>query len=140
MKFYKPQVQLVRKTILNQIPEYSIHAVTFCHRANFVADGFSTNDDELAEGKYKVTLNVQQDPNLPDFTYITPVVHVVSLGPIDFGGQEGVIEVQVEGGSLPDHAIPPGGGRSNGGSGTKSTVSTTDADTDTRPMGSGLMR
>lgn len=138
MKFFKPQIQLVREPVLDRPDAYSMHVVTFCNRTNYRADGFSVNDSDLNDGLYRVTVNLIQDPSLPDFQYITPVVHTFNLGSIAFPGGEGWFEVQVTGAVIeatPTAANrdgnPPTTTTKTGGTGT---VSTSDADGLTRPV------
>ncbi len=137
MKFFKPQVQLARETIFDEPDAYYLHVVTFCPRTSFRADGYTTDSSELANGLYKVVINLQQDPALPDFEYITPVVHTLSLGNIAFPGGEGWIEVQVIGAVIEENARntrdtnPPTTTTKTGGTGT---VSTADADNKSRPI------
>lgn len=141
MKFFHPQVQLACETHLDEPTAYYLHVVTFCPRTNFRADGFLINDsDLLTEGIYTVEVNLRQDPALPDFDYITPVVHTLALGSIPFPMGEGLIEVQVKGAVFD---APASGARANTKppstktkTGGKGAVSTVDADNKSRPMGS----
>jgi hypothetical protein len=135
MKFFKPQVQLARQSILDAPDAYFLHIVTFCPRTCFRADGYSVSSANLAQGIYNVQINLLQDASLPDFGYITPVVHTLNLGSIAFPGGEGLIEVQVQGvmhsepGIDRDPTTPPT--TKTGGTGT---VSTSDADSNPRPI------
>lgn len=135
MKFFKPQVQLVREKSLDPPDAYSMHIVTFCDKTNYRADGYSVDDSELSTGLYRVTVNLVQDSNLPEFNYITPVVHTMDLGFIDFPDEEGWFEVQVLGAviepSSANRADPPTTTTKTGGTGT---VSTSDADDKSRPI------
>ena len=138
MKFFHPQIQLARETVLDEPDAYYLHIVTFCPRSCFRADGYSTDAGELADGLLKVSINLRQDPELPDFEYITPVVHTLALGSIDFPGGEGAIRIQVLGavptGGSPGasrDANPPATTTKTGGTGT---VSTSDADDKSRPI------
>ncbi|MFN0215054.1 MAG: hypothetical protein ACKVT2_12430 [Saprospiraceae bacterium] len=135
MKFFKPQVQLARQTILDEPDAYYLHVVTFCPRTSFRADGYSVSDADLAEGIFTVTVKLLQDPELPDFDYITPVVHTLALGGIAFPGGEGWIEVQVMG-AVPGGAAAGGRGEpaTTTKTGGKGTVSTTDADNKSKPI------
>lgn len=77
-----------------------------------------------------------QDTALPDFNYITPVVHTIALGSIAFPGGEGEIEVAVLGTVMEESAAGTRDGNptlktKTGGQGTVSTVS---ADNKTRPI------
>ncbi|MCB0577074.1 MAG: hypothetical protein KDC61_21120 [Saprospiraceae bacterium] len=147
MKFFHPQIQLARETVLNE-SEYEpdvfyLHIVTFCPRTCFRADGYETpgfgpNNETQAEGLYKVVIKLIQDTTLPDYGYITPVVHTIALGSIDFPGGEGEIEVQVQGavvendgGGMRGDTNPPTTTTKTGGTGT---VGTTGADSISRPI------
>jgi hypothetical protein len=136
MKFFKPQIQLAREAVLDGPDVFFLHVTTFCSSTNYRANGHTVSEARLAsDGLYAVTVKLQQDANLPDMGtgYITPVVHVIRLGAINFPGGEGLIEVTVEG------AVTTGNGRAGdpktttktGGTGT---VSTTDSETITRPI------
>lgn len=142
MKFFHPQIQLARETVLDEPDAFYLHIVTFCPRTCFRADGYSTDAGELSNGLYKVSINLLQDPALPDFNYITPVVHTIALGSIDFPGGEGEIEVLVlgavleEGGGSVRSANPPKSTTKTGG---KGTVSTTSAEDKSRPIDPGRL-
>lgn len=138
MKFFHPQIQLARETVLDQPDAFYLHIVTFCPRTCFRADGYTTDAGELADGLFKVSIQLLQDPALPDFAYITPVVHTIALGGIAFPGGEGAIQVQVlgavtEGGTAGTRGAtnPPTTTTKTGGTGT---VSTSDADDKSRPI------
>lgn len=143
MKFFKPQVQLARETVLDEPDAFYLHIVTFSPRTNFRADGYSVSDANLAEGIYNVTVNLVQDTALPDFDYITPVVHTIALGSIAFPELEGWIQVQVMG-AVPEEPSsgargdtnPPTTTTKTGGTGT---VSTSDADNKSRPVDSNSL-
>ena len=138
MKFFQPQIQLAREAVLDEPDAYFLHVITFCPRTCFRADGHETDGSELANGLYKVILYLCQDPSLPDYNYITPIVHTLALGSIDFPGGEGNIEVQVRGVVLEDDgsgmrggAKPPATPTNTGGRGT---VGTTGADSISKPI------
>lgn len=138
MKFFQPQIQLVRETHFDEPDGYYLHVVTFCPRTSFCPDGFSTDDAALSEGVYRVIVKIQQDPALPDFEFITPVVHTISLGNIAFPNAEGWIDVQVQGAVFQEPAVaargetkPPATTVKTGGTGT---VSTTNAQDIVRPI------
>jgi hypothetical protein len=139
MKFFKPQVQLARETILDQPDLFYLHVVTFCPRTRFREDGHEIDLTELSQNRCKVLVNLQEDPNLPDFYYITPVAHTFPLTGVVFPAGEGEIEVQVIGAVL-----EMGGSEARGNPTTKTktggsgTVSTTTADSNPRPISSEL--
>lgn len=142
MKFFHPQIQLARETVLYEPDAYYLHVVTFCPRTSFRADGFEVDGSALAEGRYMVRVKLREDMELPDFNYITPVVHTIALGSIDFPGSEGAIEVQVVG-----DVIDTGSGGTRGDTepepppktGGKGTVSTPDADDQSRPISDDML-
>ena len=143
MKFFHPQIQLARQTVLDEPDAFYLHIVTFCPRTCFRADGYTTpgfgpNHETQAQGLYKVVINLLQDPALPDFGYITPVVHTIALGSIAFPGGEGEIEVQVQGAVVESGGSgtrgdtnPPTTTTKTGGTGT---VGTTGADSTSKPI------
>ncbi|MBL7809123.1 MAG: hypothetical protein JNN28_14985 [Saprospiraceae bacterium] len=139
MKFFYPQVQLARETVLDEPDTYYLHVVTFCPRTCFRANGHELDTSELDKGKYKVRIKLRQDPTLPDFDYITPVVHTLALGGIAFPGGEGEIEVSVVGDVLASPASvsrsvdPPPTTTQTGGT---TTVGTTGSDGKTKPIDS----
>lgn len=139
MKFFHPQIQLARESMFDQPDAYFVHVVTFCPRTSFRADGFSTDAGELANGLYKVVVKLRQDPALPDFESITPVVHTIALGNIAFPGGEGDVQVQVQGVTIQEGA---GGSRDadpptqTGGTGT---VGTGTAEDRSRPIDSNSL-
>lgn len=138
MKFFHPQIQLARETVFDEPDAFYLHIVTFCPRTCFRADGYSTEAGELANGLYKVSIKLLQDMALPDFGYITPVVHTIALGSIDFPGGEGEIEVQVLGAVLEEGSSSTRGAtnppKSTTKTGGKGTVSTTSAEDKSRPI------
>ncbi len=139
MKFFHPQVQLAREIVFDEPDAYYLHIVTFCPRSNFRADGHEVDDSELANARYRVRIKLRQDPALPDFEYITPVVHTLALGSIDFPGGEGEIEVSVVGNvligasAMSRSAEPVPTTTKTGGT---STVGTTGSDGKTKPIDS----
>ncbi|MCA0237187.1 MAG: hypothetical protein LCH81_12460 [Bacteroidetes bacterium] len=148
MKFFHPQIQLVRELVLDSPSIYYLHIVTFCPRTCFVADGYETpgfgpDNETLAEGLYQVIIHLREDSELPDFDYITPIVHTINLGGIVFPDDEGFIEVQVKGVvTEPDNSAarttkPPKTTTKTGG---KGTVSTTIAEDKSRPMDTESLR
>lgn len=136
MKFFQPQIQLARETAMDTPDAFHLHIVTFCPRTRFRANGHSTNSSELANGLYKVSIQLIEDSALPNFNYITPVVHTISLGSIAFPGGEGEIEVTVLGTVTEESSAATRDGdpvtkTKTGGTGT---VSTTTSDDIARPI------
>jgi hypothetical protein len=142
MKFYQPQIQLARETVLDSPDAFYLHIVTFCPRTAFRENGFETpgfgpNNETMAQGLYKVIIKIYEDTSLPDFDYITPIVHTIDLGNIAFPGGEGFIEVQLQGAVFPTSGTGARSGTNptsttkTGGAGT---VSTTSADNKSRPI------
>lgn len=136
MKFFHPQIQLVREKILDAPDAFYLHIVTFCPRTCFRANGHSTNTEKLANGLYKVSINLVQDITLPDFPYITPVVHTLALGSIAFPGGEGEIEVTVLGTVIEESTAGTRGTdpKTKTKTGGPGTVSTTVYDEIARPI------
>lgn len=139
MKFFYPQIQLARETHLNDPDSYYLHIVTFCPLTNYRADGYEVDDSDLqTEGVYKVTIKIYQDVNLPDFKYITPLVHTISLGSIAFPGGDGWIEVTVEGAVIEESSSGSARSGENPTTTTKTggtgAVSTTNADDRPKPI------
>lgn len=141
MKFFKPVVQLARERHLTGPDSFFLHVVTFCPRTVYRADGHSVSSANLStEGLYEVTVNLQEDSTLSDMEYITPVVHTIDLGTIEFPDGEGWIQVTVSGGPQASgngqrDAADPTTTTKTGGSGT---VSTMDADEKSRPLANSL--
>ncbi|MBC7777969.1 MAG: hypothetical protein H7246_21220 [Phycisphaerae bacterium] len=139
MKFFKPQAQLARETILDEPDLFYLHVVTFCPRTRFREAGHEIDLSELSQNRCKVIVKLREDSNLPDFFYITPVVHTFPLTGVVFPAGEGEIEVQVVGAVL-----ETGGSEGRGTPTTKTktggsgTVSTTTADSNPRPISSDL--
>ncbi|MCB0552719.1 MAG: hypothetical protein KDD02_04135 [Phaeodactylibacter sp.] len=128
MKLYKPQVQLVRRRKLDEPDEYYLHSVTFCGRTSYRADGHSPIPEQAdADGVLSVSLAIVQDPALPDFEYLTPVVHTISLGSPVANGQELIVEVSASDGVASRSTTSEGD--------PTTTVSSVDADEDSRPIG-----
>ena len=128
MKLFKPQVQLFHKNILDEPNEYYLHAVTFCSRTNYRANGNNYVAEKVDEnGVLQVELSIVQDPELLDFTSLTPVTHTIKLGKISPNDEEVLVNVQV----LVDDLIKS----RDGNSGSGSTVSSNDSEEDERPHG-----
>ncbi|MCB0572548.1 MAG: hypothetical protein KDC66_22425 [Phaeodactylibacter sp.] len=127
MKLYKPQVQLVRRTNVDEPDDYFLHAVTFCGRTSYRADGHNTIPESIDEnGVLAVELFLAQDAELPDYDYLTPIVHTIALGRPAAAGEAFVVEVSLTDG---------GGNRASTDEGNTTTVSSMDADEDSRPIG-----
>ena len=129
MKFFHPVIQLGKESG-ELADKYFLHVVTFCPRSNFQADGFGLEEEELAQGRLKVTVKLKQSPRLPNYEFITPVVHSIDLGAVAFPFEDCTIEVTVVGDVLQE---PTSNTRSTdaptttktGGTGTVSTTQTT---------------
>ena len=96
MKFFDPQIQL-GKEAGELADRYFIHVVTFCPYTNFCADGFSIDDSQLAAGLLSVVLKLREDPQIPKYEFITPIVHGILVEDLDFPAEDFQIEVAVEG-------------------------------------------
>lgn len=132
MKLFKPQLQLARES--EEQPDgsfryhYYLHVVTFTDRTNFRAEDFVVNMSALeTEGIVNIRAYVYPDPEIPDFHYLTPLVHTIDLGaPVEMG-VEFVVNVDIING-LPER----NGSGSNSGS---SQTGTGGADETGRPGG-----
>jgi hypothetical protein len=128
MKFFDPQIQLTRWARAGQPDSYSIHVVTFCPKTTYAADGHTIDNSQLGQDLFKLRVKLRTDNALPEMDYITPVVHTIDLGPIDFPNElGGWIQVEVFGVQASD--------RSGGSPGGVRTVSSTDSDDKSRPGG-----
>ena len=128
MEFYQPQVQLVRQRIIDQAPKYILQSVTICDRSNYCEDGYEPLPGGLnTEGCYEVNLCISQNPGLPALVSNTPVHHVIDLGQLPFGLDDGDITVNII-----DNTDGASGANQKKGT---TTVSTMDADNTERPMG-----
>ena len=93
---YKPVVHLIKEVHLDNPTIYYLHAVTMCDKSCYVADGYAPLSNELNEdGAYPVVLKIIRDVDLPELNLITPVTHVIRLGELPFGNEEGLIQVKV---------------------------------------------
>lgn len=134
MKLFKPQLQLARESV-EQPDEsfryhYYLHVVTFTDYTNYRAEDYDVDTSALeTEGVINVKVYVYPDPDIPNFKYLTPVVHTIDLGLPGESEMEFVVNVDVING-LPDRGDPPGE-NSSGSSQTGSTG----ADEDGRPGG-----
>ena len=129
MKFFHPVIQLGKESG-ELADKYFLHVVTFCPRSNFQADGFSINNENLADGLLKVTVKLKQGAALPNFEFITPVVHSIDLGAIAFPFEDNTVEVTVVGDVLQEptsnkRATDAPKTTKTGGTGTVSTTQTT---------------
>lgn len=97
MKFFDPQLQLGKQAISELGDLYFLHVVTFCPRTNFKNNDFVIDETQRNEGIIKVTVKLIQDPNVPDFEFITPIVHNVNIGEISLPSEQVRIDVTVEG-------------------------------------------
>lgn len=138
MKFFNPQLQLVRERRINEPDAYFLHVVTFCPRTSYRADGvelvgFGPNNETQEEGVFKVKVKIKQDAALLDFEYITPVIHTFSIGSVAFLEGEGWFEVQVVGTQLQKSGtVTRDGDPKTGGVGA---VGSATADDKSRPIG-----
>jgi len=122
MKLLKPQVQLVRKTHIDQEDEFSLHVITFLPKTNYKADGYDVADQLDSDGILPISLYISKDESIPEFNYLTPVVHTFEIGALPFSDGDGMIRVD----------LVVTGARTTGSSGGTHS-STADADDDGRP-------
>lgn len=136
MKLLKPQVQIAKKVVVDASSHYYLHAVTFCPRTNFRAAGYAIDDSSLSEfGILGINLKVGVDLELPEFAYLTPVVHTIDLGQLAFPDDEdGLFEIELE--ILGDKSRETGTEKAKK---PKSTVGSSDAEEVGRPIGNDPM-
>jgi len=135
MKFFKPQLQLAKVSEIQDGPgfkdHYYLHVVTFCDQANYRTSDEDTEIDDSALASrniIQVKLYIYPDQKLPDFKYLTPLVHTIDLGTPGEKAKEFNLKVDVFK-ELPTRG--PGAGGSSGSSQTSSS----DADEIDRPLG-----
>lgn len=131
MKLFKPQVQIFRRRMWEQPDEFFLHAVTFCPRTPFKANGYSIDKEENV---IRVSLQIIKDPAAPDFEYLTPIVHTISLGSFEDQSDEGEIDVAVV---IESPVLSRGGNeppKSESTPAAQTTVKSTSADEDSRPV------
>lgn len=137
MKIFKPQLQLVKQTNKDKSHDYYLHAVTFADRTSYRAHGVEALPTTLNErGNYEVNLLIARDSRLPDFKYLTPIVHTLLLGQLPFA-EEGDIEVNVfitELGKEDTGLSRLSGSKNNNQRAGGSVTGTTSADGDARPI------
>lgn len=118
MKFFKPQIQLVKRSNINDDDDFFIHAVTICDQTNYRPSHISFSGQANGSNLFVVDMFLTKDEMIPCNNYFTPVAHSAALGKISFENGEGQIQVNI---------------LFNGVIGT-TTVSTTEADDEARPM------
>ena len=135
MKFYKPQVELAKIVDPNAPTEFVLHSVIFCRYTNYKANGYETDLTDLEDGVVAVTLKLDQDINLPEFEFITPVVHTINLGAINFPEGDGWIDIDVVGAVIEEEGEGRGTDTVSKTTkpGSKTTVSTAHSTTKTKP-------
>lgn len=130
MQLFQPQVQLVKRSYMDEDPDYFLHAVTICNRTNYRADGNDPLPTELnAAGEFEVSLNIAQEIDLPDHGLFTPVMHSINLGKLPFGMEDGMIRINVYASKL--EGTRDSSGKPDG----TNTVSSTTVEEEDRPMG-----
>lgn len=95
MKLLKPQVQLVRKTHIDQEDEFSLHAITYLPKTNYKADGYDIANQLDSDGVLPIALYISKDESIPEFHYLTPVVHTFEIGVLPFSDGGGLIRVDL---------------------------------------------
>ncbi len=126
MKLNKPQIQLVRRRMVDADDEFSLHAVTFFKQSNLRASGTYPIPTTLEDdGSLAVDLKVIEDPDIPYFEYLTPVVHTIELGVLPFANGDGLIKIRTIVERLSRDGDDPG----------EAKVMSSDADEDSRPIG-----
>lgn len=122
MKLLKPQVQLVRKTHIDQEDEFSLHAITYLPKTNYKADGYEIASQLDSDGVLPIALYISKDESIPELHYLTPIVHTLNMGVLPFSDGEGMIKVN----------LVVNGIRSGEGAGTTHTT-TADSDEEEKP-------
>lgn len=128
VKFYPPELNLFRQTKMDEPDEYFLQVVTTCSQSNMRAAGhapFPSSPD--GDGVFRLTIYIKEDESLPGYEYPTPVVHSLELGSVEFEDGEGLFEVAV---AMKSDSEAPGETKPV----KKSTVRSTDADEDSRPI------
>ena len=124
MKIGKPNIHLIKKTYVDAPNIYYLHSITYFYRTNLEAAGHAPISTELDdEGRVTVVLRVRENPDVPEFRCITPIVHTVEIGALPFEDEIGLIRVVVR-----------GGGKDPAESG-ENTTSSAAADEDEKPIG-----
>ena len=119
---------MIKKTHVDAPNVYYLHCITYFNKTNLEAAGHLPISSDLDEdGRATIVLRIKENPDLPEFRCLTPVVHTIELGTMPFGDEEGLIRVIIR-----------GGGKDPGGSG-ESTASTTSSDEDEKPIGTDLV-
>lgn len=125
MKLFKPQVQLFKTITLDGPDHFYLHVVTNTDVTNYREDGFEVGT--IVDNKLVVVVRAIPDQSIPDLFAETPVVHTIDLGVLDFPAGEGDIEVIFDRGDR------------DGNDDNKTTVNTTDAVEDSRPIPSNSL-
>lgn len=121
MKLFKPQVQLTKITEASVPDDYYIHVVTFTDWTNYREDGYTIGEME-EDGTLPVTVKAIQDENIIDLNYLTPVVHTIKLGAVEFPTGGGIVKVTFDDGTQ------------SAGNGKKNIARTIDTEEDARPI------
>lgn len=126
MELYTPYVHLARRRNLGDPDKFFLHVVTYCPLINYRFDGYYPLPDKTDEdGVFNIGLKIKQDKDLPNCPGLNPIVH--TLGWIQLPFKKGVIKVNVFIDELAQS-------KSIDSTKATSTVSTTDADEDSRPI------
>ncbi len=122
MKFFEPQVSIIKHTHLDAPNEYFVHAVTFCNNTQFYADSYAIESRQSnSNSLLLLSLFINRKTDIPELNCVTPIAHTISLGNYD-----GAIEIKVVN---KDKSKNDSGGMVN-----KSAVSTSDATEIDKPI------
>ena len=133
MDVFKPQVQLAYELKKKQgkgflRKKYFLHCVTFCDQMNYEADGWEVQQEGEEDfvidqdNALKVILKVKENPSLPSFESITPVVHTIKLGFLEISGDSGSILVEMVGNNGKRKSRSDDGDEGNGQTEVKTSV------------------
>lgn len=122
MKLFRPQIQLAKLTDVAGPDIYYLHVITLTDFTNYVPSGHVVGTMDL-DGTLPITVSAVIDESVPALRYITPIVHTIELGPLEFPLEGGLIEVTFDDGSR---------GTTNG---KKNVARSVDADEDAKPFG-----
>jgi len=81
MNFFRPSVQLIRRTVLDGPNLYFLKTITNCDQFNYLVDPNSSTSETVDEnGNFIVDINIIQDNELPSNQTILPIAHHINIG------------------------------------------------------------
>lgn len=127
MKLFKPQVQLVRTSMVASAPIFHLHTVTLTDNTSYIATGHEVATELDEDGLLMITLYIDRADEELGLDYFTPVVHTFTIGELPFeDGEYGILNVRVVDQSITAKTTDARGG---------THVGSADADEDDRPIG-----